>query len=86
MRCSRGTCVGSMDSTDGVEILAEAARRHPGKRPVEILIEIGFAGGRTGCRSAADALAVAICHAAQSPAMIKISRTGAGHRAAAVPQ
>ncbi len=35
---------------------------------------------------AADALAVAICHASQSPAMIKISRTGAGDGAAAVLQ
>lgn len=33
---------------------------------------------------AADALAVAICHASQSPPMIKISRTKAGARGAAV--
>jgi crossover junction endodeoxyribonuclease RuvC len=33
---------------------------------------------------AADALAVAICHASQSPPMIKISRTKAGAKGAAV--
>ena len=35
------------------------AARHPPVRPFELLLEIGFGGGRTGCRSEEEALAVA---------------------------
>jgi len=32
---------------------------HPGAQPFEVLLEIGFAGGRTGCRTEDEALALA---------------------------
>lgn len=48
-----------VDSVAGVRMLAEAAREHPLSRPVQVLLEGGFAGGRTGCRDLACALEVA---------------------------
>jgi D-serine dehydratase len=48
-----------VDSIDGVDMLASAtAAANPG-RPLNLLVECGVEGGRTGCRSLADALAVA---------------------------
>lgn len=32
---------------------------HPGAQPFEVLLEIGFAGGRTGCRTEEEAIALA---------------------------
>ena len=43
----------------GVEALLVELRDHPLGRPFELLLEGGAVGGRTGCRSIADALAVA---------------------------
>jgi D-serine dehydratase len=48
-----------VDSVRGVELLAAAAREHPAGRPIQVLLEGGFAGGRTGARDLATALAVA---------------------------
>jgi len=48
-----------VDSIDGVRRLTEAARANPAGRPLQVLLEGGFAGGRTGCRSTDEALAVA---------------------------
>jgi D-serine dehydratase len=48
-----------VDSADGVSILDRALREHPAGRRLPVLVEIGHADGRTGCRSDADALAVA---------------------------
>jgi D-serine dehydratase len=48
-----------VDSVDGVARLVEAARdRSPG-RPLQVLVEGGYTGGRTGCRSLEEALRVA---------------------------
>ncbi|MFN0160088.1 MAG: alanine racemase, partial [Burkholderiales bacterium] len=48
-----------VDSLAGVELLASAAaRRNPG-RPLRLLVECGFRGGRAGCRDIEEALAVA---------------------------
>ena len=48
-----------VDSIAGVDCLAAAAAtRRPG-RPLGLLVECGVAGGRTGCRSAVQALEVA---------------------------
>jgi D-serine deaminase-like pyridoxal phosphate-dependent protein len=44
-----------VDSLDGVA----AAAATTGLRPLPVLVEIGYAGGRTGCRSGSSALAVA---------------------------
>ncbi|MFD2262509.1 alanine racemase [Lacibacterium aquatile] len=42
------------DSVDGVALLSGAR-----KRPIGVLVEVGYQGGRTGCRTDAEALAVA---------------------------
>ncbi|MGN6271715.1 MAG: alanine racemase [Protaetiibacter sp.] len=44
-----------IDSAAAVEVLAAT----PGERPIDVLVEAGGAGGRTGVRSAEDALALA---------------------------
>jgi D-serine dehydratase len=48
-----------VDSPDGVAILDRVLRQHPAGRPLPVLVEIGYAGGRTGCRTDEAALAVA---------------------------
>ena len=48
-----------VDSPDGVAILDRVLRRHQAGRPLPVLVEIGHAGGRTGCRTDEQALAVA---------------------------
>jgi D-serine dehydratase len=48
-----------VDSPDGVAILDDVLSRHPAGRPLPVLVEIGHAGGRTGCRTDEQALAVA---------------------------
>lgn len=48
-----------VDSLAGVEFLKERARRTAGPRPLQLLVEAGMAGGRTGCRTLEDGLAIA---------------------------
>jgi D-serine dehydratase len=48
-----------VDSLDGVTILDRELGRHPAGRRLPVLVEIGHAGGRTGCRTDARALEVA---------------------------
>jgi len=48
-----------VDSLDGVRLLAEAARTKSLGRPVQVLLEGGIQGRRTGCRTLAQALEVA---------------------------
>ncbi|MGW2146172.1 alanine racemase [Nonomuraea bangladeshensis] len=50
------------DSVAGVDILAE----HAGERPFRVLVELGHAGGRAGCRTLEEFLRVA-AHAAKTP-------------------
>ncbi|HEY6295175.1 MAG TPA: amino acid deaminase, partial [Streptosporangiaceae bacterium] len=45
-----------VDSLDGVQILDRALVRHRPGRPLPVLVEIGQAGARTGCRTDARAL------------------------------
>ncbi len=47
------------DSLESVQALAKAVQQAELKRPLSLLVELGFNGGRTGCRSSADALALA---------------------------
>ena len=47
------------DSLAGVEMLAAGARRAGTNRAIDVLLEIGYPGGRTGCRNLETALAVA---------------------------
>ncbi len=48
-----------VDSVEGVRRLGEAARARSMSRPVRVLLEVGYAGGRAGCRDPESALAVA---------------------------
>jgi D-serine dehydratase len=56
-----------VDSEAGLARLVAAARSAPVGRPVQVLLEGGFAGGRTGCRTPAEALAVARAVKAAAP-------------------
>jgi D-serine deaminase-like pyridoxal phosphate-dependent protein len=59
---------------DSLEGVAAAAATH-GSRPLQVLVEIGYQGGRTGCRTAPAALAVARAVAA-SPRLALAGVTG----------
>jgi len=48
-----------VDSVAGVQRMIEALSAHPPSRPVDVLIELGGAGGRTGARGIDTALAIA---------------------------
>lgn len=48
-----------VDSAAGVERLAERCRSRRGRRALNVLLEVGLQGGRTGCRTTGDAMAVA---------------------------
>ena len=48
-----------VDSLDGVAQLQQAATALVARRPLPLLVEMGVAGGRTGCRSVAEGIAVA---------------------------
>ena len=58
-----------VDSVAGVTQLAEAARGRTLKAPVNLLLEGGTMGGRTGCRDLAGALEVARAAAATGSAL-----------------
>lgn len=48
-----------VDSDRSVSILADELARRSVARPLPVLVELGHAGGRTGCRSVEDAVEVA---------------------------
>lgn len=48
-----------VDSRQGLELLERAHERAGVRRPSRILVEVGYMGGRTGCRSQADVVEVA---------------------------
>jgi D-serine dehydratase len=48
-----------VDSVEGVELLAHGSRVNSCTRPLQVLVEVGQAGGRTGARSIEQAVAVA---------------------------
>ena len=51
--------LGVVNSLAGVAALRQELADHPLGRPVEVLLEGGVAGGRTGCRSLEEAIALA---------------------------
>ena len=57
-------CYLYVDSLAGVALLDSSLRAHGARRPVPVLIELGYPGGRTGCRDAGEAMAVAEAAAA----------------------
>lgn len=52
-------CYAYADSVAGVELADRALHEGGATRPLPVLIELGFPGGRTGCRTAAEAHQVA---------------------------
>jgi D-serine deaminase-like pyridoxal phosphate-dependent protein len=52
-------CYVYADSLPGVRMLDEAVRQASPARPLPVLVELGYPGGRTGCRDLAAAEAVA---------------------------
>jgi D-serine dehydratase len=56
-----------IDSLENVELLAAAARAARIGRPLQLLLEGGLKGGRTGCRDVASAVAVARAVKAAAP-------------------
>ncbi len=56
-----------VDSVAGVERLAAAVAAHPLERPLQVLLEGGVVGGRTGCRDVEGAVAVAEAVRAAAP-------------------
>jgi D-serine dehydratase len=65
-----------VDSLAGVRLLAEAARAAGPGRPLKLLLECGFAGGRAGCRALEGALAVARAVKAEAPVLALIGVAG----------
>ena len=60
-----------VDSLDEVAILDRTVREHPAGRPLPVLVEIGHAGGRTGCRT--DEAALAVAKAAQATGTLMVA-------------
>jgi len=58
-------CYVYADSLPGVRLLDEAVRQARPARPLPVLVELGYPGGRTGCRdlAAAEAIARAVVQA-----------------------
>jgi D-serine deaminase-like pyridoxal phosphate-dependent protein len=52
-------CFAYVDSLPGVRLLDEALASAGTSRPLSVLVELGFPGGRTGCRGIDEALEVA---------------------------
>ena len=48
-----------VDSLEGVELMERALDGRPGGRSIDVLVELGMPGGRTGCRTIAEATALA---------------------------
>jgi D-serine dehydratase len=59
-----------VDSVTSVEALAAAAATRKPGRPLKLLVECGLQGGRTGCRSVAEAMAVARAVVASRPHLL----------------
>jgi D-serine deaminase-like pyridoxal phosphate-dependent protein len=52
-------CYAFVDSAAGVRLLDDSLRAGGARRPLPVLVELGQPGGRAGCRSVDEALAVA---------------------------
>jgi D-serine deaminase-like pyridoxal phosphate-dependent protein len=64
-----------VDSERGVELLEAVLREEAPARPLPVLLELGHAGGRTGCRGAEEALAIAR-RVASSPSLSLVGLAG----------
>jgi len=66
-------CYAYVDSIRGVALLDGLLRAAGAARPLPVLVELGHPGGRTGCRSTGEALAVA--SAAGSAGLLRLAGT-----------
>ncbi len=64
-------CYLYVDSVAGVRLLDSPLRAHGAARPVPVLVELGYPGGRTGCRDVGEAVAVA--EAAAATATLRVA-------------
>jgi D-serine dehydratase len=64
-----------VDSERGFELLETVLREEAPPRPLPVLLELGHAGGRTGCRGAEEALAIAR-RVATSPNLLLVGLAG----------
>jgi D-serine dehydratase len=60
-------CYLLVDSAENVNQLADAAMEQNLFKPIQVLVELGFTGGRTGCRTVEAAVKVAHTVKSQSP-------------------
>ena len=58
-----------VDSLQGLEQLVRVARRVRSPRPISVLVEMGYPGGRTGCRTLAQGMELARAVAAHPEAV-----------------
>jgi len=65
-----------VDSLEGVRRLDAVARAAAVRRPLGVLVEMGVAGGRTGCRTIAQGLDVARAVAGASPRLALVGIEG----------
>ena len=63
-----------VDSVELAEQLAAAARAHGLTRPIQVILEGGFVGGRTGCRTHEQAIAVGKAIKSLAPSGIRRPR------------
>jgi D-serine dehydratase len=62
-----------VDSLAQLALIEDWARRHDEARPFEVLLEIGVSGGRTGCRTHDEAVALAAAlHASRAVRLVGI--------------
>ncbi|TSD56547.1 amino acid deaminase [Variovorax sp. KBS0712] len=59
-----------VDSIAQLALVEDWSKRHPASVPFEVMLEIGIDGGRTGCRTHAEAVAVASAVRASSAAKL----------------
>ena len=60
-----------VDSLAQLALIEAWAERNPGSRPFEVLLEVGLPGGRTGCRTHDEAVALAIrLHASTAVSLV----------------
>lgn len=64
-----------VDSVDGVRALDRALGHHRPGRPLDVLVEVGYLGGRAGVRSFAEA--VSVCRAVSESGHLRFAGVGA---------
>jgi D-serine deaminase-like pyridoxal phosphate-dependent protein len=69
------TFVCYVDSVEGVRLLGRTLADLDARRPIDVVVELGFTGGRTGCRDLASATALAL-EASRQPRLRLVGVSG----------